>query len=213
METLINSAPLILQGLFITLAVSALVLVIGTLIGILGGLSLLYGARPLRWLARIYVDTLRGIPLLVLIFALFYGLPLVGVRVSAITAGVMALSIFCGAHVSEVIRGGINSIPQGQTDAANALGLTFAQRLRYVIFPQALRRILPPWVNTAAEMVKASSLVSLVSVVDLMLAIQQIAGRTRETLLLYAVAALLYFAINYSISRFGRRLEKRFTYA
>jgi len=81
-----------------------------------------------------------------------------------------------------------------------------------VIFPQALRRILPPWVNTAAEMVKASSLVSLVSVVDLMLAIQQIAGRTRETLLLYAVAALLYFAINYTISAFGRRLEKRFTY-
>ncbi|MCI0352837.1 MAG: amino acid ABC transporter permease [Acidobacteriales bacterium] len=213
METLINSGPLILRGLLITLEVSALVLVIGTLIGILGGLSLLYGAQPLRWLARLYVDTLRGIPLLVLIFSLFYGLPLVGVRVNAITAGVMALSIFCGAHVSEVIRGGVNSIPQGQTDAANALGLTFAQRLRYVIFPQALRRILPPWVNTAAEMVKASSLVSLVSVVDLMLAIQQIAGRTRETLLLYAVAALLYFAINYTISRFGRRLEKRFTYA
>lgn len=213
METLINSGPLILRGLLITLEVSALVLVIGTIIGILGGLSLLYGARPLRGLARVYVDTLRGIPLLVLIFALFYGLPLLGVRVNAITAGVMALSIFCGAHVSEVIRGGVNSIPQGQTDAANALGLTFAQRLRYVIFPQALRRILPPWVNTAAEMVKASSLVSLVSVVDLMLAIQQIAGRTRETLLLYAVAALLYFAINYAISRFGRRLEKRFTYA
>lgn len=213
METLINSGPLILKGLLITLEVSALVLVIGTGIGIVGGLLLLYGARPLRVLARIYVDTLRGIPLLVLIFALFYGLPLVGVRVSAITAGVMALSIFCGAHVSEVIRGGVNSIPQGQTDAANALGLTFAQRLRYVIFPQALRRILPPWVNTAAEMVKASSLVSLVSVVDLMLAIQQIAGRTRETLLLYAVAAVLYFAINYTISRFGRRLEKRFTYA
>ena len=213
METLINSGPLILRGLLITLEVSALVLVIGTGIGIVGGLLLLYGARPLRVLARIYVDTLRGIPLLVLIFALFYGLPLVGVRVSAITAGVMALSIFCGAHVSEVIRGGVNSIPQGQTDAANALGLTFAQRLRYVIFPQALRRILPPWVNTAAEMVKASSLVSLVSVVDLMLAIQQIAGRTRETLLLYAVAAVLYFAINYTISRFGRRLEKRFTYA
>lgn len=213
METLINSGPLILRGLLITLEVSVLVLVIGTGIGIVGGLSLLYGARPLRVLARVYVDTLRGIPLLVLIFALFYGLPLVGVRVSAISAGVMALSIFCGAHVSEVIRGGVNSIPQGQTDAANALGLTFAQQLRYVIFPQALRRILPPWVNTATEMVKASSLVSLVSVVDLMLAIQQIAGRTRETLLLYAVAAVLYFAINYTISRFGRRLEKRFTYA
>jgi polar amino acid transport system permease protein len=148
----------------------------------------------------------------VLIFALFYGLPVLGLRLSAITAGVLALSIFCGAHVSEVIRGGVDSIPRGQTDAAKAIGLTFAQRLRYVIFPQALRRILPPWVNTAVEMVKASSLVSLVSVVDLMLAIQQIAGRTRETLLLYAVAALLYFAINSTISMFGRRLEKRFAY-
>jgi polar amino acid transport system permease protein len=213
MQTLINSGPLILQGLLITLQVSVLVLIIGTLIGSVGGLMLLYGARPLRIIARVYVDTLRGIPLLVLIFALFYGLPLVGVRVSAIIAGVIALSIFCGAHVSEVIRGGVNSIPMGQTDAANALGLTFVQRLRHVIFPQALRRILPPWVNTAAEMVKASSLVSLVSVVDLMLAIQQIAGRTRETLLLYGVAALLYFIINYTISRFGRRLEKHFTYA
>jgi polar amino acid transport system permease protein len=213
METLINSGPLILRGLLITLEVSILVLVIGTIIGILGGLMLLYGIRPLRWAVRLYVDTLRGIPLLVLIFALFYGLPLIGFRVDALAAGVIALSIFCGAHISEVIRGGVNSIPQGQTDAANALGLTFAQRLRYVIFPQALRRILPPWVNTAAEMVKASSLVSLVSVVDLMLAVQQIAGRTRETLLLYAVAAVLYFAINYTISRFGRRLEKHFTYA
>jgi len=212
MQTIINSGPLILQGLLVTLQVSVLVLAFGTVIGILVGLSLLYGARPLRWAARIYVDTLRGIPLLVLIFALFYGLPVLGLRVSALVAGVIALSIFCGAHVSEVIRGGVNSIPAGQTDAANALGLSFAQRLRYVIFPQALRRILPPWVNTAAEMVKASSLVSLVSVVDLMLAIQQIAGRTRETLLLYAVAALLYFAINYTISAFGRRLEKRFTY-
>ena len=114
-------------------------------------------------------------------------------NVSAFTAAVIALSIFCGAHVSEVIRGGINSIPKGQTEAAKAIGLTFRQRLRYVIFPQAISRIIPPWVNTAVELVKASSLVSLVSVVDLMLAIQQIVGRTRETLLLYAVAALLYF--------------------
>jgi polar amino acid transport system permease protein len=212
METIIVSGPLILRGLLITLEVSILVVVLGTIIGIGGGLSLLYGALPLRWLARLYVDIIRGIPLLVLIFAVFYGLPILGVQVSAMTAGVLALSVFCGAHVSEVIRGGIDSIPKGQTDAAKAIGLTFAQRLRYVIFPQAIRRILPLWVNTAVELVKASSLVSLVSVVDLMLAIQQIVGRTRETLLLYAVAALLYFMINYTISMIGLRLEKRFTY-
>jgi polar amino acid transport system permease protein len=213
METLINSAPLILKGLLVTLEVSILVLLIGTFIGTFIGLALLYGVKPLRWAARLYVDTLRGIPLLVLIFALFYGLPVLGLRVTAISAGIIALSIFCGAHVAEVLRGGVNSIPSGQTDAANALGLTFFQRLRYVILPQALRRTLPPWVNTAVEMVKASSLVSLVSVIELMLAIQQIAGRTRETLLLYGVAALLYFSINYGISTLGRHLEKRFAYA
>ena len=212
MDTLIGSGPLILRGLLITLEVSVLVLLIGTVIGIGGGLSLLYGGLPLRWLARIYVDTIRGIPLLVLIFAIFYGLPLLGPKVSAITAAVIALSVFCGAHVSEVIRGGVNSIPKGQTEAAKAIGLTFRQRLRYVILPQAISRIIPPWVNTAVELVKASSLVSLVSVVDLMLAIQQIVGRTRETLFLYAVAALLYFLINYIISMIGLRLEKRFAY-
>jgi len=212
MDTLIGSGPLILRGLLITLEVSVLVLLIGTVIGIGGGLSLLYGGLPLRWLARIYVDTIRGIPLLVLIFAIFYGLPLLGPKVSAITAAVIALSVFCGAHVSEVIRGGVNSIPKGQTDGAKAIGLTFRQRLRYVIFPQAISRIIPPWVNTAVELVKASSLISLVSVVDLMIAIQQIVGRTRETLFLYAVAALLYFLINYTISMIGLRLEKRFAY-
>jgi polar amino acid transport system permease protein len=212
MDTLINSGPLILRGLLITLEVSALVLLIGTAIGIVGGLSLLYGVLPLRWLVRIYVDIVRGIPLLVLIFAIFYGFPVLNLKVSAVAAAVIALSIFCGAHVSEVVRGGINSLPKGQTDAAKAIGLTFIQRLRYVIFPQAISRILPPWTNTAVELVKASSLVSLVSVVDLMLAIQQIVGRTRETLLLYGVAALLYFAINFTISSIGLRLEKRFAY-
>ena len=212
METLIASGPLILKGLLITLEISVLVLLIGTLIGIGGGLSLLYGRLPLRWLVRIYVDTIRGIPLLVLIFAIFYGLPLLVANVSAFTAAVIALSVFCGAHVSEVFRGGVDSIPKGQTEAAKAIGLTFRQRLRYVILPQAISRIIPPWVNTAVELVKASSLVSLVSVVDLMLAIQQIVGRTRETLLLYAVAALLYFLINYIISMIGLRLEKRFAY-
>jgi polar amino acid transport system permease protein len=212
METIVVSWPLIMRGLLVTLQVSVLVLLIGTLIGIGGGLSLLYGSLPLRWFVRIYVDTIRGIPLLVLIFAIFYGLPALGLKVSALIAGVIALSVFCGAHVSEVIRGGVDSIPKGQTDAGKAIGLTFRQRLRYVIFPQAISRILPPWVNTAVELVKASSLVSLVSVVELMLAIQQIVGRTRQTLLLYAVAALLYFLINYIVSTLGQRLEKRFAY-
>src|SRR5574341_508016 len=108
-DSLITSAPLIWKGLFVTLEVSALVLSIGTCIGILGGLLLLYGVRPLRWLIRLYVDTIRGVPLLVLIFAIFSGFPvLLEVRLNALTAGIASLSVFCGAHVSEVIRGGID---------------------------------------------------------------------------------------------------------
>lgn len=212
-ELVISGAPLILRGLTITVAVSAAVLLLGTLIGFGGGLSLLYGARPLRWVARIYVDVLRGVPQLVLIFAIFYGFPALGLQVSAIAAGILALSLFCGAHVAEIVRGGVASIPRGQMDAAKAIGLTFAQRLREVIFPQAMRRVLPAWINTAVEIVKSSSLVSLVSVVDLTMAIQQIVGRTREALLFYAVAAFLYFAINFALSTLGRRLELRFSHA
>ena len=212
METIIASWPLIMVGLKITLQVSVLVVLIGTVIGSTGGISLLYAPLPLRWAVRGYVDIVRGIPLLVLLFAVFYGLPALGVQVSALTASVIALSAFCGAHVSEVVRGGIDSIPKGQTDAGKAIGLTFIKRLRYVVIPQAISRILPPWVNTAVEMVKASSLISLLSVVDLMLSIQQIVGRTRQTLLLYAVAALLYFIINYTISTIGLIVEERYSY-
>ena len=209
MDLILASGPLILRGLLVTLTVSAAVVVLGTLLGIGGGLSLLYGAKPLRWLVRVYVDVCRGIPQLVLIFGIFYGLPALGLQVSALVAGILALSLFCGAHMSEIIRGGVASIPRGQTDAARALGLTFVQRLALVIVPQALGRILPAWVNTAVEIVKSSSLVSLVSVVDLTMAIQQIVGRTREALLFYAVAAALYFAINFTLSTMGRRLERK----
>lgn len=209
-DLIVSSAPLIGRGLAVTLLVSVSVLLLGTIIGALGGLCLLYGARPVRLAARFYADTLRGVPQLVLIFAIFYGFPALGLRVSAIVAGILALSLFCGAHVAEIIRGAVTSIPRGQMDAAMGIGLTFRQRLRHVIFPQAVVRILPAWVNTAVEIVKSSSLVSLVSVVDLTMAVQQIVGRTREALLFYAVAAALYFIINFSLSLAGQRLEKRF---
>ncbi len=212
MELILVSLPLILRGLLVTVTVSVAVVVLGTLLGIGGGLSLLYGAKPVRWFVRFYVDVCRGIPQLVLIFAIFYGLPALGLQVSAIVAGILALSLFCGAHMSEIIRGGVDSIPRGQTDAARAIGLTFVQRLHLVIVPQAMGRILPAWVNTAVEIVKSSSLVSLVSVVDLTMAIQQIVGRTREALLFYAVAAALYFAINFTLSSMGRRLERKFAH-
>ena len=211
-DLILASAPLLWRGLLVTLMVSVCVLLLGTIIGLGGGLCLLYGARPLRLAVRGYVDGLRGVPQLVLIFAIFYGFPAIGLQLSAIGAGILALSLFCGAHVAEIVRGAVASIPRGQTDAAMGIGLNFRQRLRHVILPQAVVRILPAWVNTAVEIIKSSSLVSLVSVVDLTMAVQQVVGRTREALLFYAVAAALYFILNFTLSMAGQRLEKRFSH-
>ena len=213
LDLVLNNAHLVWRGLSVTLEASALVIAAGTLGGLFGGLALLYGPLPLRLLMRLYVDTIRGIPLLVLIFSVFYGLPALGLQISGFIAAVLALAIFGTAHVSEVVRGAVDSIPDGQTEAAKSIGLTFYKRLRYVIFPQALARAIPPWTNTAVELVKASSLLALVSIVDLLYSTEQIAARTRQPLLFYGVAALLYFSINYSLSRVGARIEKKFTFS
>jgi len=213
LDLLIQNSHLIWRGLSVTLETSAWVIVAASIGGLFTGLALLYGPLPLRLLIRVYVDTVRGIPLLVLIFSVFYGLPAMGLQISAFVAAVLALSIFGTAHVSEVVRGAVDSIPDGQTEAAKAIGLTFYKRLRYVIFPQALARAIPPWTNTAVELVKASSLLALVSIIDLLYSTEQIAARTREPLLFYGVAALLYFSINYSLSLVGARVEKRFRYS
>jgi len=212
-DLLLNNAHLVWRGLSVTISASALVIGAGTLGGIFGGLALLYGPLPLRLLMRIYVDTIRGIPLLVLIFSVFYGLPALGLPITGFASAVLALAIFGTAHVSEVVRGAVDSIPDGQTEAAKSIGLTFYKRLRYVVFPQALARAIPPWTNTAVELVKASSLLALVSIVDLLYSTEQIAARTRQPLLFYGVAALLYFSINYSLSRVGARIEKKFTFS
>lgn len=206
------AVPALLRGLVVTLELSAAVILLGSTIGYLGGLSLEYGPKPLWAAVRVYVDTLRGIPVLVLLFAVFYGLPIVGIQIGAFGAGVVALSIFAGAHMTEVVRGGIASIPRTQGDAAKAIGLEFWARLRWVILPQAVRRILPPWVNTAVELVKGSSLVSLIGVVELLLATQQVVGRTFIVIPTYTLAGLMYFVVNYGISRLGALLERRYAF-
>ncbi len=213
MQTVIDNFHLLVLGLGVTLQLSALIIAIGTLIGLFGGLGLLYGPAPVRWLLRVYVDLIRGTPLLVVIFLIFYGSPALDIDISGFQAAVVAFGLFAGGHVSEVIRGAVASVPKGQMDAAKALGLTYWRRLAWVILPQALPAILPPWVNTAVEMVKGTSLVVLVSVNDLMFATVKIAERTGNPMPLYLAAAAIYIAINLVISRLGAWLERRITFA
>ena len=125
---------------------------------------------------------------------------------------VLALVAFKTAHVGEITRGALQSIAPGQTDAAKAIGLTFVQRMTCVILPLATRRFLPPWINSVTDTVKGSALVSLVGIVDLMLAAQQVIGRTYEPMPVYLLTAAIYFVINYSLSLASRRLEARYAY-
>jgi len=212
MELVFQSLPFITKGLAITLQVSALVVSLSLVAGVLLGVALSYGPLPIRLLVRAYSDVIRGIPVLILIFAVYYGLPALKVNLSNLTAAVAALTMFTTAQVIETTRGAIQSIHHGQMEAGKAIGLGFGQRLLYVIFPQALRRFLPPWINSVTDAVKGSALVSLVGVVDLMLAIQQVIGRVYEPMPLYLLGAAIYFAINYSLSSLSRRLEQRFAY-
>ncbi len=212
METVIEEFPLLLQGVAVTLQLSVLVIIAGSIIGILGGLGLLYGPLWLRALLRGYVDFIRGLPLLVTIFIIFYVPPALDIEVSGFAAVAVALSIFAGAHISEIVRGAVSSVSRGQNDAAKALGLTFWPRILNVILPQALPAIIPPWTNTAVEMVKGSSLAYLVSVSELLFQTYKVVGRTGAAMHLYIAAALLYFAINFALSRGGLWLERRVRY-
>jgi polar amino acid transport system permease protein len=212
LNAIVYALPFLTTGLLVTLSVSVLTVVLSLIAGGLLGVVLVYGPMPLRWMVRGFSDIVRGIPILVLIFFIFYGLPITGLNLQPFSAAVLALTVFKTAQVIENIRGAIGSIPRGQMDAAKAIGLTFPKRLAYVIAPQAVRRFLPPWINGVTDAVKGSALVSLLGVTDLMQSIQQVIGRTYDAMPLYVLGALFYFVINYTLSTLSRRLESRYAY-
>jgi polar amino acid transport system permease protein len=209
---IVYALPFLLEGFLVTLWVSLLTVVISLVFGVVLGVALVYGPWPVRWAVRIFSDTIRGIPILVLIFFVYYGLPAIGLDLQAFWAAVLALTLFKVAQVVEYVRGAIGSIPKGQSEAGKAIGLTFVDRLTYVIFPQAIRRFLPPWINGVTDAVKGSALISLLGVTDLMYSINQVIGRTYEAMPLYVLGALIYFAVNYALSAMSRMLEQRYSY-
>ena len=211
-SAIISSLPSIWKGLLVTIEVSLIVVASSLSMGVVMGVAVTYGPWPIRFLVRIFSDVIRGIPVLVLIFFVYYGVPVAGLKINSFAAGTLALVLFSTAQVIEIARGSLQSIHHGQMEAGRSIGLTFAQQLVYVVFPQAMRRFLPPWINSVTDAVKGTALLSLVGIVDLMLAVQQVIGRTYEPMPLYILGALIYFAINYSLSSLSRNLEARFAY-
>lgn len=199
----------LLDGFVNTILISVVSILLGTPLGVVVGLILTYGNRALRFVVRLYSDFLRGTPVFVLILACFYILSIVGIQLSAFQAGVFALTLFCSSHVGEIVQGALKTIPKGQTEAAKSVGLTFFGTFFSVLLPQALRMILPTWVTTATEIVKASTLLSVIGVVELLLATQQVISRTYLSLELYFFAGLVFFLINFAIEKAGRFVERK----
>ena len=210
MATLIQTLPFLVDGLLMTLLVSACVIVLSLIAGLPLGCGLAFGPLWARVPIRLYADLVRGVLILVLLYFVYYGLPAIKVNLPSLLAAIVALTAFKSAQIIEITRGSFQSIPTGQTEAAKAIGLTLFDRFVHVLAPQAVRRFLPPFVNSVVDTVKGSSLVSLLGIVDLMLSLQQVIGRTHVALPLYLIGALMYFAINFPLSALSRRLEKRF---
>ena len=200
--------PIFLQGALVTIAVS----VPGFLLGLLVALVLLGMQRaPLalvRGLAHTYISLIRGTPILVQIFFVYYALPgLVGINIPAFAAGFLALSLNSGAFVTEILRGGLSALPQGQWEAADALGMSRRTTWQRVILPQLFVRVLPPLTNEFTMLVKASPLLSVITVVELTRSAQLVLLQTYAPVEAYLVAAVLYFVMLSAMSYGTRRIE------
>jgi polar amino acid transport system permease protein len=197
------------DGFILTIGISVAAIVLGTIVGAIVGISLTYAPKLARIPFVVYVDVMRGTPVLVLILASFYIPAVFGLSLSATQAGVLALSLFAGAHIGELLRGALQAIPPGQAEAGRSIGLTFPQLLANVLLPQALRAALPPWINTGVELIKGSSLLSMIGVGELLLRTQEVIGRNFMTIQFYVFAGILYLIVNIALDLLGRRIERR----
>ncbi|MFW5437186.1 amino acid ABC transporter permease [Paenibacillus apiarius] len=202
--------PLLKAGLLFAVPLTLISFVIGLALALLTALVRLSNVKPFVWIARFYVWVIRGTPLLVQLFIIFYGLPSLGITIGALPAAVIGFSLSVGAYNSEVIRAAIQSIPQGQWEAADSLGMTRTQILRRIILPQAARVSVPPLSNSFISLVKDTSLAATITVTEMFQRAQQIAASTYEHMLIYCEVALVYLFFSTILSALQVRVEKYF---
>ncbi|MEI4967263.1 amino acid ABC transporter permease [Aeromonas caviae] len=201
--------PLLSAGLIFTVPLTLITFVLGIVLGLSVALARLYGPAPLVMLVRFYVWLIRGTPLLVQLFLIFYGLPSAGIVLDAFTAAVIGFTLNIGAYSSEIIRATLAAIPKGQWEAAYSIGMNWPQVMWRVILPQAARIAVPPLSNTFISLVKDTSLAAAVTVPELFQAAQRLASVTYEPLILYIETALIYLMFSSVLSTLQDRLEQR----
>jgi arginine/lysine/histidine/glutamine transport system substrate-binding/permease protein len=214
LQIIVQSIPALLLGAVVTLQLTVMSSILGMVGGSLLGITRLSPSKPLRWITRAYVDFFRGTPLLVQIFMIYFGLPPllreigINFRLNPLTAGVLALSLNSAAYIAEIVRAGIQSIELGQSEAAQSLGLGSVETMRYVIFPQALRRMLPPLGNEFITMVKDTSLVAVIGFEEMFRRGQLIVANNYRAFEIYAAVALIYLVLTIFSSQLFSFLEK-----
>ena len=201
--------PLLARGTVVTLQISLVAGVLACIIGFALGLAALSHIRPLRWVIAAYVDFVRGTPLLIQVFLVFFALPVIGIRFDEIWAGIIALAFNTSAYIAETVRGGVGSVERGQTEAAKSIGMFRWQILTYILLPQALRRCVPPLTNELISMTKNTSLLSVISVYELTRAGQAIISVHFVPFEIYLLLALYYYALIKALSYLSRWIESR----
>jgi polar amino acid transport system permease protein len=192
-----------------TIALTALAFVGGGIVGLLVATLRVSPFAPLRWIGAGYVNLIQGIPLLAWLFVFFFGIPvLAGVQVSAWIAATVAFSVYAGAFLGEIWRGCLQSIPRQQWEAGAALGLSFAEQLRHIIVPQAVRVAIPPTVGFLVQLIKNTSLGAVIGFVELTREGQLTNAATYRPFTVYIVVALIYFAMCFPLTQWSRRLER-----
>lgn len=202
---------LILHGALVTAELTVLGSALALVAAFLAGMGRIALWWPLRWLATLYIEFFRGTSIYVQLFWAYFVLPFMGISLSPLAAGVLALGLNVGAYAAEVVRGAILSVPKDQYEATVALNLSKVQRMRHVILPQALPLMLPTFGNNAIELLKATAVVSLISLTDMTFQAQIVRAQTGSTLIPFATILVLYFAMALLISTGVRRLERRMT--
>ncbi|GGR11923.1 amino acid ABC transporter permease [Deinococcus ruber] len=200
---------LLWAGLKLTLSVSLCALLVSVVFGTVLGVLRVFRVTLLGPLANAYVEVVRGIPLIVLLSVVYYGLPALGLTLAGFPAAVMALGLYSAAYTSEIVRGGLSSVPQGQREAARSLGLSSVQALRYVVLPQAWRVALPALGNEFVSLILGSSLASAVTLQELFAQGKYITSATYRQFEVYAVLAVVYFLLTFTMTRLIRLLERR----
>jgi polar amino acid transport system permease protein len=197
------------QGALLTLEISVVSLTLGMLFGLTAALSILARHPLLRWPARFYVWLIRSTPLLVQLFIIYFGLPQFGIDLSPFWSGVLGLALNTGAYNAETIRAGILAVPRGQVEAARSLGMGAAKTRRRIVLPQALRLIIPPLGNNFVILIKDTSLVSTITLVELTLTAQRLIGSTYKPFEMYLMAAVLYALLTTAAGLLLRLFERR----